>query len=329
MNSSNPNNQPDKNPSRRPKAGRVYENPVNYDHPYDSMLRFAKLLALRYDCDRTRHCYYRDMRLVHEFCQCDPALISEDQFREYILFVKDHKKWKPKTIRQTVASSKLFFIELLEHKEWKVFSQIHTKDHDELPEVMTRKQVHLLLSHIRLRRYRIPLKLIYCCGLRISECLELTVHDIDAAQNKLWIRKGKGNRDRMIPIATTMVEDLRSYWHFHQNPLLLFPKVGRGSNDPEKVSARMRRADKPMPHGSLQRLLVMARMELDIPEATPHTLRHSFATHLVESGASLHTLQALLGHKQIDTTMVYLHLTHESGQNSIRLIEDLCQGLPR
>ena len=97
------------------------------------MLRFAKLLALRYDCDRTRHCYYRDMRLVHEFCQCDPALISEDQFREYILFVKDHKKWKPKTIRQTVASSKLFFIELLEHKEWKVFSQIHTKDHDELP----------------------------------------------------------------------------------------------------------------------------------------------------------------------------------------------------
>jgi len=293
------------------------------------MLRFAKLLALRYDCARTRHCYYRDMRLIHEFCQCDPALITEDQFREYILFVKDHKRWKPKTIRQTVASSKLFFIELLGHEEWKVFSQIHTKDHDELPEVMTREQVHLLLNHIRLRRYRIPLKLIYCCGLRISECLELTIHDIDAAENKLWIRMSKGQRDRMVPIATTMIEDLRSYWRFHQNPLLLFPKVGRGPNHPEKVSARMRHTDRPMPHGSLQRLLVMARMELNIPGATPHTLRHSFATHLVESGASLHTLQALLGHKQIDTTMIYLHLTHASGQNSIQLIEDLCKGLPR
>ena len=91
----------------------------------------------------------------------------------------------------------------------------------------------------------------------------------------------------------------------------------------------MHRATSPMPLGSLQRLVVVARKELGLPDATVHTLRHSFATHLVEAGASLHTVQALLGHKQINTTMVYLHLTHSSDQNSRVLVERLTQGLPR
>jgi integrase len=314
----------------RPHAGTAQRDPLDYDsHPYPSMKRFAEFLALRFDAPRTRHSYYRQMRLVHEFCACDPASITEARLRDYILHVKTVKHWKPKTIRQAAAAAKLFFIELMEHQEWRIFSQIRTKDVESLPAVLTREEVIRLLRHIGLRRYRIPVKLIYCCGLRVSECLALTIHDIDAEGGKLWIRKSKGNKDRMVPISQTLIEDLRAYWAVHRHPLLLFPNVGRGPCPPDDVARRMHKATRPMPISSLQRLVVVARKELNIPVCTMHTLRHSFATHLVEAGASLHTVQALLGHCGIDTTMIYLHLTHRSEQDSRALVETLCKELPR
>jgi integrase len=195
--------------------------------------------------------------------------------------------------------------------------------------VLTREQVTRLLGAIRLRRYRIPIKLIYCAGLRLSECLSLTIHDIRGDEGKLMVRQGKGGRDRMVPLAPAMVEDLRRYWVFHRHPLLLFPNAGRGPCARERLADRMHRATAPMPVSSLQRLVIVARKELDIPDATIHSLRHSFATHLIEAGASLHTVQALLGHKQINTTMVYLHVTHRSDRDSRALVEQLCNGLPR
>jgi hypothetical protein len=127
-------------------SGREYANPVDYRHPYESMARFADFLALRYDANRTRHAYYRQVRLMHEHLQCDPAGITEAQLRDYFLFVKLKKHWKPKTIRQAVASAKMCFVDLLGHSDWTVFSQIRTKDHDTLPAVLTRQQVHDLPS---------------------------------------------------------------------------------------------------------------------------------------------------------------------------------------
>jgi len=284
---------------------------------------------LRHDSTRTRHSYYRAMRLVHEHFGADPATLGEDHFRDYLLHVKTRKGWKPKTIRQTAACARLFFVEMLGYAEWKLFSQLRIRDHDELPAVLTREQVARLLGAIRLRRYRIPVKLIYCAGLRLSECLSLTVNDIFGDEGKLMVRGGKGHKDRMVPLAPEMVQDLRRYWAFHRHPVLLFPNAGRGPCSPDNLAERMRRARSPMPLGSLQRLVVVARKELGLPDATVHTLRHSFATHLVEAGASLHTVQALLGHKQITTTMVYLHLTHRSDQDSRALVERLTRGLPR
>lgn len=317
-------------PGLRPFAGKDQRDPLDYEsHPYPSMRSFAEFLVLRFDTPRTRHSYYRQIRLLHEFCQSDPAGITEERFRDYILHVKTVKHWSPKTIRQAAAAAKLFFVEMTGLGEWKVFSQIRARDPQANPPVLTRAEVVRLLCHIRLRRYRTPVKLIYCCGLRLSECLSLTIHDIDGAGGKLWIRKGKGRKDRMVPISKTMVEDLRDYWKVHRHPLLIFPNAGRGGNDPRQTAARMRAAVRPMPVSSLQRLIVAARKALNIPECTMHTLRHSFATHLIEAGASIHTVKALLGHAHINTTMIYLHLTHRTEQDSRALVESLCASLPR
>ena len=207
---SNPDNQPNQTPKRRqrqaktsdertdeagyqklppefrPFGGFAQRDPLHYDsHPYPSMLGFAKHLALQFDAPRTRHSYYRQLRLIHEKGQCDPAAMTEEMLRDYFLYVKTVKCWKSKTIRQSAAAAKLFYVGMLEHEEWKIFSQIRAKDEDSLPAVLTREEVIRLLRHIRLRRYRIPVKLIYCCGLRLSECLSLTVHDIDAKGGKL------------------------------------------------------------------------------------------------------------------------------------------------
>ena len=212
---------------------------------------------------------------------------------------------------------------------WTVFGQIRTKDHDVLPAVLTRPQVHALLAHIRLRRYRTPIKLIYACGLRLSECLGLTIHDIKGPENKLFIRNSKGHQDRVVPLPTSLYKELQRYWIFHKHPLLIFPNVGRGDNNPEALAKRMHQATGPMPCSSLQRLLIVARKQLNLPDASIHSLRHSFATHMLEAGAHLHTIQKLLGHKQITSTMVYLHLTHQTTCDALRLMDDLCRTLPR
>ena len=103
----------------RAKAAARYRDPLDYaQHPYESMQRFAQLLALRYDMLRTRHAYYRSLRLIQEHFACDPATLTEDHLRDYILHVKTRKHWRPKTIRQTAAAARIFFVDLLERGEW-------------------------------------------------------------------------------------------------------------------------------------------------------------------------------------------------------------------
>ena len=183
---------------------RDFINPVDYQHPYASMGRFAQALALRYDANRTRHAYYRQVRLIHEHFALDPALLTEDQLREYVLVVKLQKHWKPKSIRQALAASRQFFVDLLGQADWTVFRQIRTQDHDELPAVLTRQQVHALLAGIRLRRYRTPLKLmlIYVCGLRLSERLALTsaLSPFPPLPSSPSVGKRSPNRERSRPV---------------------------------------------------------------------------------------------------------------------------------
>jgi hypothetical protein len=122
----------------RPDAGRRGPDPLEYQHRHASMSEYAKRLALRYDHSRTRQSYYRQLRLIADHFNLDPASLTEPQVRDYFLHVKTIKHWKPKTVRQAAACARLFFVDQLGHGDWSVFSQIRARDQDRLPAVMTR-----------------------------------------------------------------------------------------------------------------------------------------------------------------------------------------------
>jgi site-specific recombinase XerD len=174
---------------------------------------------------------------------------------------------------------------------------------------------------VRLIRYRACLTTMYACGLRLKEALNLQVPDIDAARMLLHVRLGKGGKDRYVPLPRTTLELLRACWKTHQNPVWLFPAVGRGG-------IHARNATEPMTHTSVQAAFRAALKETGInKKASVHTLRHSYATHLLEAGVNLRQIQVYLGHNSVQTTSFYTHLTAISNTQACEAIDHLMQDL--
>jgi integrase/recombinase XerD len=157
------------------------------------------------------------------------------------------------------------------------------------------------------------LRLIYHCGLRVGETVSIRVRDIHGRDNppRLHIRNGKGGKDRYVPIAPAMVDELRQWWRRHQNPEWLFPSPGRAWADRTlSLSQSMARAKEAMSVSSVQMAYRLARAASAVNSAsTTHSLRHSYATHLLEEGVSLRQISQYLGHESLDTTVIYTHLT--------------------
>jgi len=153
----------------------------------------------------------------------------------------------------------------------------------------------------------------YHCGLRVGEAVAIEVTDIHGReqQPRLHIRNGKGGKDRFVPIAAAMVQELRPWWLTHQNPKFLFPSPGRGWADRTlSLSQSMGKSTAPMSVSSVQMAFRLARAASAINSAaTTHTLRHSYATHMLEEGVSLRQISQYLGHESLDTTVIYTHLT--------------------
>jgi site-specific recombinase XerD len=175
-----------------------------------------------------------------------------------------------------------------------------------LPVVLERKEVESLFSVTENLKHRAVLMLIYSSGLRLREASHLKVSDIDSKRMVLRIKQGKGRKDRYTLLSTAALESLREYWSCYRPQQWLFP--GRPSSQPLSVR-------------SIQRVFKKARTLAGIRKpATVHTLRHSFATHLLEQGTDLHRIQLLLGHRSLKTTAIYLHV---SRKELVRIVSPL------
>lgn len=293
-------------------APRVYE--------YESYRRLEELLALRSLAPATMEEYRRYVRKLGLRVQRDPAGLQEHEVREYLVRLKTHQHYSASSMRGACAALRFYYGRVL-GRDWKLFDLVRSPTVQRLPQVLSRAEVARLLAAVREPRFRVILRLIYACGLRIGEAVRLEVRDVQQGR-RLHLREAKGGKERFVPLPRAMLEELRAWWKQHRHPRLLFPGVGRGWKEHRR--GMVAATDEPMSIGSVQLCFRRAVTEARLPrEATVHTLRHSYATHLLEAGVSLRLISAYLGHTSLDTTVIYTHLTAVSEEKARAVVDRL------
>ena len=275
---------------------------------HDSVTRFVELLKLRSLAASTQGEYLRYVRKLAGRVKRDPAELTEPEVRAHLLHLKDAHRYSSSSMRTAVAAMRAFY-GLHLGRDWKLFDLVRSPDRQRLPQVLTREEVARLFAVIREERFRVILRFIYTCGLRIGEAVNVEVGDLRGGE-RVHVRQAKGNKDRYAPLPPAMVAELRAWWRTHRHPRWVFPGVGRGWRDGSSSVASLAQAIEPMGVGSIQHCVRLAVAEAQLPKATcVHTLRHSYATHLLAEGVSIRLISAYLGHASIETTSIYTHLT--------------------
>jgi site-specific recombinase XerD len=259
---------------------------------------------------KTQKSYLDTVRNLAKYYMRSPDLLSEDEVRRFFLNLITVRKAAKSTVTIHLCGIKFFYEKTL-GRQWPVFELVKPRRAKKLPVVLSREEVRTLLKLVRQPVPRMALTVMYACGLRISEAVRLTVGDIDADRHQLWVRGGKGGKDRAVPLADHVLHLLRSHSKNHSTGNWLFPqKEGHIAPD------------------LLQDIFKLALHEAKIRKnATPHTLRHSFATHLLENGEDITTLQQILGHADLATTKIYLHLTNRIKERLGKSLNDLMSDL--
>ena len=283
--------------------------------------RSIKALQLNGKGERTQQAYTRAVRMLVEFFAKTPDQITEEDLQQYFLHRRNVDHWSPATLRICYCGIRFFFEHVL-RRNWHTLALIHAKREQHLPVVLSREEVRRLLAAVHTPHNYAFLATVYACGLRLQEAQYLEVGDIDSARMHLHVRLGKGAKDRNVPLPRATLELLRRHWRRHRNPRLLFPAMGRGGHGGRTAAA-------PMAKSSVQGAFRRARDEARIRarEASVHSLRHSYATHLLEAGVNLRTIQRYLGHAHLETTMVYLHLTTDGADDARARIDSVMEGL--
>ena len=268
-------------------------------------LRMLEDMQLRGLSARTQGCYVAAVRQLAEHYHRSPAQITEEDLRQYFLYLANEKKVARATATIALCGIRFFYEQTL-HQSWSTLRFIRPRREKKLPVVLSRDEVRRILQALRDPVYRACLTTIYAGGLRLQEGARLQVGQVDGARLQLLIH-GKGNKDRYVPLAAPTLALLRAHWQTHRSPVWLLlapPRRGRRAETPVTPG--------PVTRTSLQSAFARARQAAGVPKrASIHTLRHSFATHLLEAGVNLRIIQALLGHGSAWTTQIYTHLTQE------------------
>lgn len=271
-------------------------------------------MQLRGLARKTQDAYVRTVRQLAEYWGKSPEHISETELRQYFLYLKNEKRVSPSGFNIALCGIKFFYERTLQ-REWALLDLARPVREKKLPLVLSQEEVQRILQCLRRPRYRACLSTIYGCGLRLQEGVHLQVQDIDSERMMVHVHHGKGAKDRYVPLPAALLPRLRQFWCIHRHPVWLFPSPRHPH-------------DRPMGVSEVQRAFKAALKESGMAKAaTVHTLRHSYATHLLEAGTSLRVIQAYLGHSSPKNTAHYTHLTRQTEMVTSEVLNAILRGL--
>ncbi len=267
---------------------------------------------------RTCEAYSRAVRQLAEHFSQSPDQLCEAQVRDYLSYLKNEKGFAAGSLKIAYAGVKFFFSHTVP-RDWQTLEILRVRPETNLPAVLTLEEVRRIVEVASTQRQRVCLWTIYSLGLRLSEGVSLEVGDIDGNRGLVHIHRGKGAVDRYVPLPEQTLRLLRQYWTSHRNPRWIFPAGGRGGKEAKT-------ATRSMPISTVQGALRRIVKQLGLKKrVSVHTLRHSYATHLLEAGVNLRLIQRYLGHRSLNTTTIYLHLTRHGHEHAHEKINALMQ----
>jgi integrase/recombinase XerD len=255
------------------------------------------------------------LRVVTEFANYfgkPPDRLGLNELRTYQAYLLQERKLTPGSVVNQVAALRFFFVKTLKRHQFRDFLP-YPHDRRRLPTVLSREEVSRLINAAGNLFRRTLLMTLYGTGMRRAELAHLKVSDIDSQRMIIRVVAGKGGKDRDLPLSPALLETLREYWRWRQPKLYMFPTRTRG-----------RTLDQPISDKTVWIACSEAARQAGIKKRiTPHTLRHSWATHLLEAGTDLRTIQVLLGHGDLETTAQYLHLSQRHLQTVVNPLDGL------
>ncbi len=247
--------------------------------------------------------YSRAVRRITAYFDKVPDILSVQELKDYFYALTQTHSWSTVKLDRNGLQ---FFYRYTLNKEWQWLDIVRPPKIKRIPDIISPKQVATLIAQTNKQRYQTFFLALYSMGLRLSEALHLCITDIDSQLMQVHIREGKGGKDRLLPLPHHTLIALRRHWATHRHPKLLFPGNG-------KI------LDAPMDKGSVQKAMKQVLITCNInKQITPHSLRHCFATHLLEQGLDLRSQQQLLGHNSLNTTARYTQLTTVKQQDAVR-----------